>query len=94
MQEKNKWEGLHGTLNYQTFQLQCAGIKPGVKPPLLFRLDATKQRAIWQTVRQLNTVYLLQLFCLYHLCLGRVGLQLRSVKHKLCFLTWQPGKKR
>lgn len=31
--------------------VKCTGIKPGVKPPLLFRLEATKQRAIWQTVR-------------------------------------------
>ncbi len=46
---------------------KCTGIKPGVKPPLLFRLDATKQRAIWQTVRPLNTVcspQLLYLHCL------------------------------
>lgn len=32
--------------------VKCTGIKPGVKPPLLLRLDATTQRAIWQTVRQ------------------------------------------
>ncbi len=48
---------------------KCTGIKPGVKPPLLFRLDATKQKAIWQTVRPLNTVCLLQLLYLH--CLPR-----------------------
>lgn len=36
---------------------KCAGIKPGVKPPLLFRLDATKERAVWQTSRLLNAMF-------------------------------------
>lgn len=30
--------------------VKCTGIKPGVKPTILFRLDAAKQRAIWQNV--------------------------------------------
>lgn len=50
-ERKKKWERLYMALNYLTFQLNARGIKPGVKPTLLFRLDATKQKAIWQTVR-------------------------------------------
>lgn len=57
-------EAPHGT-ELSDIPVKCSGIKPGVKPPLLFRLDATKQRAIWLTVRQLNTVCLRQFFYLY-----------------------------
>lgn len=32
-------------------------MKPGVKPPFLFLLQAAKQRAIWQTVRQINKMF-------------------------------------
>lgn len=31
--------------------LKYTGIKPGVRPPFLFRLDATKQRASWHSIR-------------------------------------------
>lgn len=57
-------EALQG-IELSDIPVKCTGIKPGVKPPLLFRLDTTKHRAIWQTVRELKTVCLLWLSYLY-----------------------------
>lgn len=56
--------------------VKYTGIKPGVRPPFLFRLDATKQRAIWHSVRQLNTV------CMQPtptVCIGKAGLKLWNI---------------
>lgn len=32
--------------------VEYTGIKPGVRPPFLFRLDTTRRAAIWHSVRQ------------------------------------------
>lgn len=81
--KKEMGEAPHGIKLYD-IPVKYTGIKPGVRLPFLFRLDATKERAIWHSVRQLNTV------CMHPtptVCIGKAGLKLEeyNVAPKLPF---------